>query len=122
MRDACRSKILAAMFLFPLLAISIARGADDAYFDVALDHLAITEGKLPKPRANDDWRNYALREMLRAYVVIDGPGDAYAVIGFANPNAAAPDSHLVIHTPEAGANTSRDGSISKTTTPREWWR
>lgn len=100
MRDAWLVRLLASVTLFALFAVSAAR-ADEAFFDLAIDHLSITEGKLPRERANDDWRNFQFREMLRAYVVLDGPGEAYAINGFQNRFAgAAPLNHLVIRLPE----------------------
>ncbi|HET6250571.1 MAG TPA: hypothetical protein VFE47_22985 [Tepidisphaeraceae bacterium] len=98
---------LFAILVFSTIITASAALADDAYFDVALDHLTLTEGALPKQHANDDWRNYSFLDVLNGYAVLDGPGEAYAVVGFTNPNAAAPNSHLVVRSPGAGDVTGR---------------
>jgi hypothetical protein len=100
MRYAGKSAFLSAVILLSLTFIRAASAADDAYFEIAVDHLTLTEGKLPVPRANDDWRNYGFRESLRAYAILDGTGEAYASNGFSNLAANEPVYRLVIHTPD----------------------
>jgi hypothetical protein len=107
MQNRFAARILAAFLLAPFLALSSARAADETFFDVPLDSLTIIEGKLPvsKNASDVDWRRWTFAELLRPYVVLDGPGEAYVAVFNGNipavvaggvfPSAA----HIVIHTP-----------------------
>ena len=76
---------LSCLFFLTLLP---PRAAEDAYFDLPFDRLTLTtEGKIPKPNENMDWRYWQIRDMLRPYVVLDGPGEAYCHRVFSGPPA-----------------------------------
>lgn len=54
----------------------------DAYYDVPIRELKLTEGELPVSKDANNWRPYSNRERLRAmypYAVLDGPGEVYVV-------------------------------------------
>ncbi len=96
-----RFPILAAISLFSILATAGACAAEDAYFDIPIDRLVLTEGKLPAPRAENDWRNHQFRELLRAYAVLDGPGEVFVDVAIESRDATSSPNHIVIHTPAA---------------------
>jgi len=65
-----------------LLVWSGAARAEDAYFEIPLRELKITQGTLPKLETDDSqyayWGgNSAVRDYLGAYAVLDGPGKIY---------------------------------------------
>ena len=54
----------------------------DAYYDVPIRELKLTEGELPVRKEISRWRPSSERERLRAmrpYAVLDGPGEVYVV-------------------------------------------
>ena len=53
--------------------------ADDAYYEVRVDDLKLTEGVRPQPPSSD-WRFWRLRERawtMLPHVVLDGAGEGY---------------------------------------------
>jgi hypothetical protein len=60
-----------------ILALATAARADDSYYRVRFDDLKITEGELPKPSTEYDWRLWQRREALQPYASLDGKGEIY---------------------------------------------
>ena len=97
MLNAIRLRVLAGLVLLPLLASHPLRAADDDWFDLAIDQLTLTEGKVPTRVESQDYRNWRLRDWLRAYVVLDGAGEAFTPDPTPISNRLTPN-HLFIHT------------------------
>lgn len=81
--------------------------ADDVFFQVALDKLPLTEGRLPETKAEENWRYSDARASMRPYAVLDGAGEAYlAVDGETeqpwSPGGPAP-TLLAFRTQQAGS-------------------
>ncbi|MBN1394387.1 MAG: hypothetical protein JW959_05145 [Pirellulales bacterium] len=77
--------------------------AGDAYYDVPIRELKLTEGELPSRETINQWRPYDERERLLAmwpYVVLDGPGEAY-VVGRGTPR----DTWYAPYLPELSPST-----------------
>ncbi len=51
--------------------------AEDAYYNIPLDKLELTEGQLPKGEKEIDWRYWQLQQYMRPYVILDGGGEVY---------------------------------------------
>lgn len=60
-----------------VLAFAAAATAEDAYFQVPIDDLEITEGALPKGQEPVNWQLYQRARRMQPYVVLDGEGEAY---------------------------------------------
>ena len=60
-----------------VLALASAVWADDAYYQVRLDDLKITDGKRPQTPSNDDWRQRELAWCMLPYAVIEGDGEVF---------------------------------------------
>ncbi len=77
----CSRRLSPLVAVIGLLAWSGAARADDAYFEVPLRELKITQGTLPKLGVDDTngyWRwDTAVRDYLGAYAVLDGPGEIF---------------------------------------------
>jgi hypothetical protein len=98
---------------FFLLALGLASRcfAEDAYFEVPLDKLALTEGQLPAAGA-PSMEKWELRQSMRPYIVLDGPGEAYGQTPppanqFELQDASLLPQAIVIHTPQSGPVTGR---------------
>ncbi len=73
----------ARAFIFALTAgIAGTAFAADAYYDVPVRELELTEGEFPARKEITQWRPYSEMERLRAmrpYAVLDGEGEVYVV-------------------------------------------
>lgn len=106
-----RRVVIANFFLF-VLGLAFPAFAEDTYFEVPLDRLALTEGRLPGASAPfaEKWE---LRQAMRPYVVLDGGGEAYGEFPPlpASPielqDASLPPQGIVIRTSQSGAVTGR---------------
>jgi hypothetical protein len=70
--------IAARIVLFPLvivLALAARIRAEEAFFDVPLEHLKLTQGALP-PATQPNPENWQVRQLMTAYAVIEGDGEA----------------------------------------------
>ena len=78
--------------------------AGDAYYNLPLASLTLTEGKLPVDQAEPNWRQWRMPSTVQDYAVLDGAGEAYVSDstpgrGMSNPSGA-PGASLVIRAPE----------------------
>ncbi len=83
----------------------------DAYYDVPIRELKLTDGELPVRKEITRWRSSSERERLRAmwpYAVLDGPGEVY-VVGRGEPPYSPPGlgTQVCIRAPEGKAVTGR---------------
>ncbi len=65
------------VFVLTALVWATQATAEDAYYNIALDKLELTEVKIPKGETQFDWRNMQLWEFMRPYAVLDGEGEVY---------------------------------------------
>ena len=89
------------------LAIPSASHGADAFYDIPFDHLTLTEGAFPPDNAAKDFNAYAFRDMMRSYVALDGPGEAFSVAGFEQLAGNAPANHIAVRAPEGQDVTGR---------------
>jgi hypothetical protein len=93
-------RILTLAALVSILMTASARAGEDAYFDVAVDHLTLTAGTLPKSAANVAYGSPWSMQKFQHYVVLDGPGEAYSKDDQVGASSELPSPHVVIHTPD----------------------
>src|SRR3982751_5645871 len=71
-------KICISALLVAVVTNGAALRAEDAFFDIPLNELKVTEGELPKPTATGPWRRgWLRRDAMIERVVLDGPGEGY---------------------------------------------
>lgn len=58
------------------LLVSAAANADDAYYQVPVAQLKLTEGKLP-PATQPDWRQMQVVRLIKPYAAVHGSGEAF---------------------------------------------
>ncbi len=75
--------------------------ADDAYFDLPLEALQVTDGGFPEvdntQASNLNWR---VRNLVQAYARLDGEGEAYVTVSRGNVGTRIEGSRLRIRAPE----------------------
>ena len=99
---------LALSFLIAIL-FAVSASAEETYFQIPLVKLSLTEGQLPGAPASQRWD---VRQPMRPYMVLDGSGEAYAVMPapispFGMNDVSAPPTGVAIRTPQSGEVTGR---------------
>lgn len=94
-----------------ILSLVSAAVADDAFYEVRINDLRITEGDRPQRPSAADWRQRARTWAMLPYVVLDGQGEAYIrpdgdrlveQVEWAGSAPLASDAQsIVIHTDQA---------------------
>jgi hypothetical protein len=113
-----------------IVAVTSASGAvaKDAFYDLPLRELKLTDGSLPVMKENRNWRRFEQIRAMRPYATIDGQGEAYVaqrngsdtpwISSYVTPDLAT--TRIVIRAPEgkdiAGRlvvpNSERTGMVS----------
>ncbi|MBN1912629.1 MAG: hypothetical protein JW818_23105 [Pirellulales bacterium] len=74
------------LFALAVLTPAVAVGAEDAYYNVLLVDLQLTEGQLPSGD-NMNWRRWTVTPVMLPRVVLDGQGEAYVSLGSRVPTS-----------------------------------
>ena len=78
MAGSTRNSIQLRWLCFCVAALLLqTAAAGDAYYDLPISSLTLTEGTLPSDAATDNWRRWRMTSVMRPYVVLDGEGEAY---------------------------------------------
>ncbi|MDY0167233.1 MAG: hypothetical protein RBS80_11865 [Thermoguttaceae bacterium] len=101
-----------ALFVLAVAGLAGPVPADDAYYYLPLDKVELTEGSLPKDADTPDAIYYwQRRDVMQAYVALDGPGEAYVRYQTPAPwdrgSAEADREHLAVRAPEGRDVTGR---------------